>query len=370
VITQGFQGVFKQNAEKINLPLQAMKANKAYMDRIEINNTLSKMGGGITSGLQIIKEDLNKANEKAQAIQDASQNTESLAEQSVHDLRNITSKIDVLVKTIEQSNDIVTELEQQTTNINNVINLIKEIAEQTNLLSLNAAIEAARAGEHGRGFAVVADEVRSLANKTQQAANEVTDSINLLQTKSQATFEHSTNMTKTALDVREFISRFRTVLENMHRDADQTKRYALSVYSNLFVTLVKLNHILFKNKAYSTVFHGAVSEHFAQHTDCEFGKWYYGEVNEGPDLRKEPSFRLIEAPHKRLHECLIHATQFLPKEGEQESVDLTKVKDQLLQDFECGEQQSAELFKLLNQLIEEYEADIFNAEQKGSQTTH
>ncbi len=101
---------------------------------------------------------------------------------TVDEMRGIAGEVSASAQSVQ---DLGTKGEE----IGKVISVINDIADQTNLLALNAAIEAARAGEHGRGFAVVADEVRKLAERTQQATQEVGNSIREIQSMTSTAVE-------------------------------------------------------------------------------------------------------------------------------------------------------------------------------------
>lgn len=204
-LTTSFQTEFPQEYEAL---------------RHDFNNTISQLREALENVVEAADSIRGGAGEITQASDDLSQRTESQAatlEQTAAAIEELTASVKSAAEgaqTVERTTEdakreavdsgavvqravaAMSEIEESSNHIAQIIGVIDDIAFQTNLLALNAGVEAARAGEAGRGFAVVASEVRALAQRSSDAAMEIKTLIG----KSSSQVEHGVELVHKAGD--------------------------------------------------------------------------------------------------------------------------------------------------------------------------
>ena len=165
--------------------------------KVSFNESTESLAHALSGFKEAAAEVTRGAGEIEEGNQNLSQRTEMQAsslEQTASSMDHMTATVRQNAGNAEQANQLalaargqadtgvsvvataikaMSEINDSSKKIGDIIGVVEEIAFQTNLLALNAAVEAARAGDQGRGFAVVAGEVRSLAGRSAVAAREI-----------------------------------------------------------------------------------------------------------------------------------------------------------------------------------------------------
>ncbi len=146
----------------------------------EVGNAAIEISTATNDLSQRVEEQAASLEETSSSMEEISATVKTNAQnaQQANTLTNSTRSVaDRGGKVVAEAVTAMARIEESSRQISDIITVIDEIARQTNLLALNAAVEAARAGDAGRGFAVVASEVRSLAQRSSEAAKNITDLI-------------------------------------------------------------------------------------------------------------------------------------------------------------------------------------------------
>lgn len=164
-----FIGESKTNMHKVvDNMTQVTESSEKYNEYIkESTSRIDNIRDGVIKINNVVSEAYDTSIESKESSIEA----EKTIEKSIDDF----NKVEGIATNL---NDMVDYLKEKIKQISEITNSIESIAEQTNLLALNASIESARAGEAGRGFAVVANEIRKLSQNTSKDLNRIYEIVN------------------------------------------------------------------------------------------------------------------------------------------------------------------------------------------------
>lgn len=341
--------------------LLSMCANETSMGSARLLYNLQRVSANsqaVASAAEELQASVQTIRTYSNEVNADNKNALNLVESVAAQLRQSVAAFLNITESVKTNSSAVTSLAGFASTVQGLSDEIKGIAFQTNILALNASVEAARAGDQGRGFAVIAQEMRTLANRSSDATQRISDlaksfdsqmnrvasslneTIAVVQTgqaaiaqvdeNTQAMYHGLQRTVASIVQISESIDEQNTastvVARNIARIASQTEhsvhstdeivdsieqiqgyineqinRLAELSLPNKIIKLAQSDHVIWKKRLVNMICgkQGLQEKELADHHSCRLGKWY-DQVTDA-SLLQRPEFKQLLRPHQLVH---------------------------------------------------------------------
>lgn len=243
---------FNQLAETINQSCQNLgdlvsgvqQSSQALAgDATELNSGLDRLMHSqsevlgqtqlLASATEQVSVTTQEVSNSLEFVAEISQSSTQAAEEGGKIITSAIGSLEEVAEILTSAAGHINQLEEASSKVDSVMEIINGIAEQTNLLALNAAIEAARAGEQGRGFAVVADEVRSLAVRTVDAISEISGTIDTMKQESAEVIQYIGKSEQSMVAGKEKGHEAKEALQQITEKADEAAHQTEVIFTSI-----------------------------------------------------------------------------------------------------------------------------------------
>lgn len=208
------------SASSEEVTASAEEVSSTMMEVTEAANDQNESIASSNETVENMIDNISNVNTNINSINEYSVMAVDTAKRGLEDSQNAVVRMGNLKESSNQTAQEISQLNENSKKIEEIVVTIGSIAEQTNLLALNAAIEAARAGEAGRGFSVVADEIRILAEGSANSSSQIEGLITNIQREianSVTAIEHNNEEVDKGVEVvTESAASFENILNQMN----------------------------------------------------------------------------------------------------------------------------------------------------------
>jgi Rad3-related DNA helicase len=155
--------------------------------------------------------------------------------------------------------------------------------------------------------------------------------------------EQSEDLEKVSSGSNEHIETFKGEFDNLVTHSETIKTDSKQITTEVFASLAKIDHVLFKVKGYKGAFnHDTQSLTDAQ--NCRLGKWYTAEGKK--HFGHTQAYKQLQKPHERVHDGINKGLAYVYEKNDNDP-------SYILEQFRDSEEASIEVFALIDKMLKQ-----------------